>query len=114
MEFLGASQVDHKLNGGGREFQRSEEKHNPDSPSVGAPRSLHVLGRNLKLVPFGGERRICNGLPLAMRMLNLMLGSLINSFDWKLEDEVIPETMNMEEKFGLTLQMAQPLRASDR
>ncbi|KAM1065939.1 hypothetical protein ACFX13_021729 [Malus domestica] len=113
MEFLGASQVDHKLNGGGREVQRSEEKHNPDNPSVGAPRSL-LSSRNLKLVPFGGERRICNGLPLAMRMLNLMLGSLINSFDWKLEDEVIPETMNMEEKFGLTLQMVQPLKASDR
>ncbi|CAN6548732.1 unnamed protein product [Malus baccata var. baccata] len=72
---------------------------------------IDVLGRNLELIPFGGGRRICPGLPLAMRMLHLMLGSLINSFDWKLEDEVVPETMNMEEKFGLTLQMAQPLRA---
>ncbi|THG18010.1 hypothetical protein TEA_001405 [Camellia sinensis var. sinensis] len=55
------------------------------------------------------RRRICPGLPLAMRMLHLMLGSLINSFDWKLVDGISLEDMNMEEKFGLTLKMAQPL-----
>ncbi|KAK9934411.1 hypothetical protein M0R45_021557 [Rubus argutus] len=60
---------------------------------------------------FRPERRICPGLPLAKRMLPSMLGSLINCFDWKLEDGFVPETMNMKEKFGLTLHMAQPLRA---
>ncbi|PQQ16312.1 geraniol 8-hydroxylase-like [Prunus yedoensis var. nudiflora] len=73
---------------------------------------IDVTGKNFELIPFGGGRRICPGLPLAMRMLNLMLGSLINSFDnWKLEDGVVPEKMNMEEKFGLSLQMAHPLIA---
>ncbi|KAH9657646.1 cytochrome p450 family protein expressed [Citrus sinensis] len=62
-------------------------------------------GRNFELIPFGAGRRICPGLPLAIRMLHLMLGSLINSFDWKLENE----NMDMEEKFGLTVQKAQPL-----
>ncbi|XP_048428075.1 geraniol 8-hydroxylase-like [Pyrus x bretschneideri] len=72
---------------------------------------IDVLGRNFELIPFGGGRRICPGLPLAMRMLNLMLGSLINSFDdWKLEDGVTPNTLNMDQKFGLTLQKAQPLK----
>ncbi|BBG93900.1 cytochrome P450, family 71, subfamily A, polypeptide 20 [Prunus dulcis] len=73
---------------------------------------IDVTGRNFELIPFGGGRRICPGLPLAMRMLNLMLGSLLNCFDnWKLEDGVAPETMNMEDKFGLTLEKAQPLIA---
>ncbi|CAN6676355.1 unnamed protein product [Malus baccata var. baccata] len=73
---------------------------------------IDVLGGNFELIPFGGGKRICPGLPLAMRMLNLMLGSLINSFDdWKLEDGVVPETLNMEEKFGITLAKAQPLIA---
>ncbi|XP_068327672.1 geraniol 8-hydroxylase-like [Pyrus communis] len=73
---------------------------------------IDVLGGNFELIPFGGGRRICPGLPLAMRMLNLMLGSLINSFDdWKLENGVVPETLNMEEKFGITLEKAQPLIA---
>ncbi|KAB2624913.1 geraniol 8-hydroxylase-like [Pyrus ussuriensis x Pyrus communis] len=71
---------------------------------------IDFLGGNFELIPFGGGRRICPGLPLAMRMLNLMLGSLINSFDhWKVEDRVVPETLNMEEKFGITLAKAQPL-----
>ncbi|TQE09291.1 hypothetical protein C1H46_005226 [Malus baccata] len=77
---------------------------------LGLDDQIDVLGKNFELVPFGGGRRICPGMLLAIRMLNLMLGSLINSFDWKLEDGVIPENMNMEEKFGLTLQMAHPLR----
>ncbi|GMN73899.1 hypothetical protein TIFTF001_053091 [Ficus carica] len=72
---------------------------------------MDVGGRDFKLIPFGSGRRICPGFPLAMRMLHLMLGSLLHSFDWKLEDGVVPGTLNMEEKFGLTLQMAQPLRA---
>ncbi|XP_018730384.2 geraniol 8-hydroxylase [Eucalyptus grandis] len=72
---------------------------------------IDVRGQNFELVPFGGGRRICPGLPLAARMLPLMLGSLINIFNWKLEDGVIPENMNMEEKFGLAVQKAQSLKA---
>ncbi|KAL9387154.1 hypothetical protein Peur_020278 [Populus x canadensis] len=68
-------------------------------------------GQNFEFIPFGSGRRICPGLPLAMRMLHLMLGSLILSFDWKLADGVTPENLNMDDKFGLTLLKAQPLRA---
>ncbi|GMN49201.1 hypothetical protein TIFTF001_018370 [Ficus carica] len=59
-------------------------------------------------------RRICPGMPLAIRMLHLMLGSLLHTFDWKLEDGVTPETIDMEDKFGITLQRAKPLRALRR
>ncbi|KAJ9147811.1 hypothetical protein P3X46_029930 [Hevea brasiliensis] len=72
---------------------------------------MDVRGRDFELIPFGAGRRICPGLPLAIRMLHLMLGSLINSFDWKLEDGITQESMDMEDKFGITLQKAQPLRA---
>ncbi|XP_062110630.1 geraniol 8-hydroxylase-like [Humulus lupulus] len=73
--------------------------------------NIDVKGRNFELLPFGSGRRICPGLPLAMRMVDLMLGSLIHSFDWKFEEGVEADTINMEEMFGLTLQKAQPLRA---
>ncbi|KAH7514060.1 hypothetical protein FEM48_Zijuj11G0048400 [Ziziphus jujuba var. spinosa] len=43
--------------------------------------------------------------------LHLMLGSLINSFEWKLENGTEPEDLNMEDKFGISLELAQPLRA---
>lgn len=71
---------------------------------------IDVKGRSFELAPFGAGRRICPGLQLANRMLLLMLGSLINSFDWKLEDGMKPEDMDMDDKFGITLQKAQPLR----
>ncbi|KAL7212811.1 hypothetical protein ACSBR2_015489 [Camellia fascicularis] len=72
---------------------------------------VDVRGKDFELIPFGAGRRICPGLPLATRMVHLMLGSLINSFDWKLEDGIAPEDMKMEEKFGFTLKLAQPLHA---
>ncbi|CAI0476666.1 unnamed protein product [Linum tenue] len=73
--------------------------------------SVDVKGNNFELIPFGGGRRICPGLPLALRMLHMMLGSLVHWFDWKLADEIVPEKLDMEEKFGLTLQKAKPLLA---
>lgn len=73
--------------------------------------NINVGGRTFEFVPFGGGRRICPGLPLATRMLHLMLASLLHSFVWKLEDGVTADTMNMEDKFGLTVQLDQPLRA---
>ncbi|XP_004310207.1 PREDICTED: geraniol 8-hydroxylase-like [Fragaria vesca subsp. vesca] len=78
---------------------------------LGSDNQIDVMGNNFELIPFGSGRRICPGLPLAMRMLHLMMGSLINCFDWKLEDGVLPETMNLEDKFSISLQMAQPLKA---
>ncbi|XP_050375163.1 geraniol 8-hydroxylase-like [Argentina anserina] len=78
---------------------------------LGLDNQIEVTGKNCELIPFGGGRRMCPGLPLGIRMVHLMLGSLLNCFDWKLEDGVVPETMNMAEKFGVTLNMAQSLRA---
>ncbi|OUZ99480.1 Cytochrome P450 [Macleaya cordata] len=72
---------------------------------------IDFKGQDFELIPFGSGRRICPGLPLAHRMVHLMLGSLINLFDWKLEDGLKPEDLDMEEKFGLTLSKAEPLRA---
>lgn len=72
---------------------------------------IDVKGRHFELTPFGGGRRICPGLPLAMRMLVSVLGSLLNCFDWKLEDGVSPEDMDMDERYGITMEKAQPVRA---
>ncbi|EEF51039.1 cytochrome P450, putative [Ricinus communis] len=89
------------------EMDRTRIKH----LFVVGSRKLMLEAEILKLIPFGAGRRICPGLSLAMRMLHMMLGSLIVSFDWKLENGVTPESMDMEDKFGITLQKAQPLKA---
>ncbi|XP_065858082.1 geraniol 8-hydroxylase-like [Euphorbia lathyris] len=72
---------------------------------------IDVRGRNFELIPFGGGRRICPGLPLAIRMLHIMLGSLINMFDWKIEDGSEIDVLDLDDKFGITLEKAKPLRA---
>ncbi|CAN4120908.1 unnamed protein product [Withania somnifera] len=73
---------------------------------------LNMQGKDFELIPFGAGRRICPGLPLALRMVPTMLGSLLNSFNWKLEEDIsTPKDLDMEEKFGITLAKAHPLRA---
>ncbi|KDP25563.1 hypothetical protein JCGZ_20719 [Jatropha curcas] len=81
----------------GRDPSRWE---NPDSfmPERFLGSDIDIRGRDFELIPFGAGRRICPGLLLAIRMLHMMLASLINSFDWKLEDGVTPENIDMEDR----------------
>ncbi|CAI9101623.1 OLC1v1038991C1 [Oldenlandia corymbosa var. corymbosa] len=72
---------------------------------------IDIKGKHFELIPFGAGRRICPGLPLAYRMVHLMLASLIHNIDWKLEGVIEPQELNMDEKFGLTVQKAIPLKA---
>ncbi|CAI0409467.1 unnamed protein product [Linum tenue] len=87
-----------------------------DDPNAFVPErflgsEVSAKGNNFELLPFGAGRRICPGLPLALRILHMMLGSLIHWFDWKLPDGVEPEKLDMDEKFGMALQKAKPLLA---
>uniref|UniRef100_A0A7N2LU92 Cytochrome P450 n=1 Tax=Quercus lobata TaxID=97700 RepID=A0A7N2LU92_QUELO len=72
---------------------------------------IDYKGQDFELIPFGAGRRICPGLPLANRMVHLMLASLVHYFAWKLPNEMRPEDMDMAEMFGLTLHRAMPLLA---
>lgn len=74
-------------------------------------RHVEYKGKDFELIPFGAGRRICPGMPLAYRMVPLMLATLVQKFDWKLEDGMNIEELDMEENFGLTLQKAKPLVA---
>ncbi|CAH2057854.1 unnamed protein product [Thlaspi arvense] len=70
-----------------------------------------VKGKDYELTPFGAGRRICPGLPLAVKTVPLMLASLLYSFDWKLPNGVVSEGLDMDESFGLTLHKTNPLHA---
>ena len=72
---------------------------------------LEYRGQNFELIPFGAGRRICPGLPLAHRMVHVVIASLLHSFNWSLPDGMTAEKMDMTEKFGITLQRASPLIA---
>ncbi|XP_054823591.1 geraniol 8-hydroxylase-like [Prosopis cineraria] len=94
----------------GRDPSRWE---NPEefSPERFLGSEIDAKGRNFELIPFGAGRRLCPGYPLGMRMLLLMLGSLVNCFDWKLEGGKKAEEMDMDDKFGITLAKAQSVLA---
>ncbi|XP_042058097.1 ferruginol synthase-like [Salvia splendens] len=68
--------------------------------------NIGFKGQDFELIPFGSGRRMCPGLPLADRMLHLMLGSLLHGFDWKVEGVV-----DTTEEFGMALHKAVPLKA---
>ncbi|GLJ32224.1 hypothetical protein SUGI_0648590 [Cryptomeria japonica] len=72
---------------------------------------IDYRGQDFELIPFGVGRKICPGLPLASRMVHLVLASLIHSFEWKLPDWMSCETMDMSDVFVITLRKAADLRA---
>ncbi|KFK37346.1 hypothetical protein AALP_AA4G244600 [Arabis alpina] len=74
-------------------------------------KEIDVKGRDYELTPFGAGRRICPGLPLALKIVSLMLASLLYTFDWKLPNGVVPEDLDMNETFGITLHKTNPLHA---
>nr|KYP35757.1 Cytochrome P450 76C1 [Cajanus cajan] len=87
------------------------------NPSVFAPErflemesEIDVKGHHFELIPFGSGRRICPGLPLASRMLPLMLGSLLNCFGWRVEEGMKLDELDKEDEYGITLEKSQPVR----
>ncbi|KAK3158121.1 hypothetical protein QOZ80_2AG0133170 [Eleusine coracana subsp. coracana] len=73
-------------------------------------REVDFFGRSFHFLPFGSGRHMCLGLPLANRMLNMMLGSLLHRFDWMLPEDVDRTDVDMKEKFGLVLSIATPIQ----
>ncbi|KAM7494177.1 hypothetical protein LguiB_028786 [Lonicera macranthoides] len=45
---------------------------------------LDFKGKHFEFLPFSFGRRICPGIPLAQRMVSLMVASLVYHFDWKI------------------------------
>ena len=68
-----------------------------------------VRGNDFEVIPFGAGRRICAGMSLGLRMVQLLTATLVHAFDWELAAGQLPEKLNMEEAYGLTLQRAEPL-----
>ncbi|KAI7727055.1 hypothetical protein M8C21_007887, partial [Ambrosia artemisiifolia] len=71
---------------------------------------LEFKGQHFEFIPFGSGRRMCPGIPVAQRVVSLMVASFVYHCDW-----ILPharEEMDMEDIFGLTLFRATPLLAS--
>ncbi|KAI7757195.1 hypothetical protein M8C21_007493 [Ambrosia artemisiifolia] len=88
--------------------------HDPklwDDPETFKPERFEGLEGThdgFKLLPFGSGRRRCPGDGLAVRVLGMTLGSIIQCFDWERANE---ELVDMTESPGLTMPKAVPLVA---
>nr|AFP95893.1 F3'H [Narcissus tazetta] len=72
---------------------------------------IDVKGNDFELIPFGAGRRMCAGLSLGLRMVQLVTATLVHAFDWALPARQRAEELDMEEAYGVTLQREVPLMA---
>ncbi|KAJ6672034.1 3'-HYDROXYLASE ISOZYME putative-RELATED [Salix viminalis] len=70
---------------------------------------LDYKGNHFEYLPFGSGRRICAGMPMAVKKVQLAFANLIHSFDWSLPNDMLPDELDMDEKYGITLMKEQPL-----
>lgn len=80
----------------------------------GEKASVDIRGTDFEVIPFGAGRRICAGMNLGIRMVQLLIATLIHAFDWELENGMNPEKLNMDEAYGITLQRVVPLSVHPR
>ncbi|PUZ41924.1 hypothetical protein GQ55_9G542400 [Panicum hallii var. hallii] len=74
-------------------------------------KEMDFRGKDFELLPFGSGRRMCPGMPLADRMVHLMLATLLHRFEWRLPADVEKNGVDLSENFGTILGLATPLQA---
>ncbi|ESQ53353.1 hypothetical protein EUTSA_v10025016mg [Eutrema salsugineum] len=78
-----------------------------EDPEMFKPERFEKEGEAEKLMPFGMGRRACPGEVLAQRLVSLVLGTLVQCFEW---ERVSEELVDMTEEKGITLPKLVPLR----
>ncbi|CAL5005814.1 unnamed protein product [Urochloa decumbens] len=73
--------------------------------------AVNFRGKNFEFIPFGSGRRMCPGMPMAERVVPLVLASLLHAFEWRLPDGMSAEMLDVSEKFTTANVLAVPLRA---
>ncbi|KZV28450.1 hypothetical protein F511_03253 [Dorcoceras hygrometricum] len=72
---------------------------------------IDYKGQHYELIPFGAGRRMCAGIPLANRMLHIVLGSLLHEFDWEVDEAGRKGLADSRERIGITVRKLVPLKA---
>ncbi|KAF5192823.1 Cytochrome p450 [Thalictrum thalictroides] len=79
------------------------------NPSRFLNNDLDFKGNDFELIPFSAGKRTCPGIPLAAKLIPLIVASMVHSFDWYLPNHICSTALDMNEKFGITLLKEQPL-----
>ncbi|KAL1814065.1 hypothetical protein ACET3Z_024130 [Daucus carota] len=80
-------------------------------PERFAGTDIDLRGKSFQLIPFGSGRRGCPGIHLGLINIKLVVAQLVHSFDWELPPGILPNELNMDESFGLTVPRAEHLLA---
>ncbi|KAF4392612.1 hypothetical protein F8388_003032, partial [Cannabis sativa] len=70
---------------------------------------VDIKGTDFEVIPFGAGRRICVGMTMGLRMVQLLTATLVHAFNMKLPNAILPDKLNMDEAYGLALHRAAPL-----
>uniref|UniRef100_A0A0D9X9K9 Cytochrome P450 n=1 Tax=Leersia perrieri TaxID=77586 RepID=A0A0D9X9K9_9ORYZ len=62
-------------------------------------KEVEFRGKDFEFIPFGAGRRMCPGLPMAERVVPLVLASLLRTFKWWLPDGMTAEELDVTERF---------------
>ncbi|CAL4999255.1 unnamed protein product [Urochloa decumbens] len=76
-----------------------------------AAKVVDFRGKDYEFIPFGSGRRMCPGVPMAERVVPLILAFLLHAFEWRLPDGLPAEKLDVSEKFTTANVMAVPLKA---
>ncbi|KAJ3705894.1 hypothetical protein LUZ61_009599 [Rhynchospora tenuis] len=83
----------------------------PDSfmPERFLLREVDFRGQDFEFIPFGSGRRLCPGLPLAVKTVPLILASMLHEFEWRLPGGMRHSDVDLKDRFGASLALATPL-----
>ncbi|KAK3123622.1 hypothetical protein QOZ80_8AG0633770 [Eleusine coracana subsp. coracana] len=83
----------------------------PERFLVNRGAEVDFRGKDFEFIPFGSGRRMCPGLPMAERVVPLLLASLLHELEWKLPNGMSAEHLDMSEQFTTSNVMTVPLKA---
>ncbi|XP_038906737.1 probable (S)-N-methylcoclaurine 3'-hydroxylase isozyme 2 [Benincasa hispida] len=85
------------------------QSFNPERFGVGSD-NVDFKGYDHRYLPFGGGRRICPGLPMAIVQVPLILATLIYNFEWSLPNDEDLSKIDFNGRLGVTLKKEKPLK----
>ena len=65
--------------------------------------SIDYKGQHFEFLPFGAGRKICPRLNMGVKTVELALANLLYHFNWKLQNGMKEEDLDMEESSDLSL-----------
>ncbi|KDP39286.1 hypothetical protein JCGZ_01043 [Jatropha curcas] len=84
------------------QYWTEPERFNPER-FLDCPVDYNYKGTNYTYLPFGSGRRICPGMSFAIANMEFTLAQMLFYFDWKLPNGLPGESLDMTEKFGVTV-----------